>query len=474
MSVEVTNNACSQLSGGIDDAVTSLTIGPEGVFFPQLTPGNWFWGTISSDPVNTGQLPEIVRVTDVTINGGTGDYDLIIERGVALDGAIPQAWSDQSDFQLLVTSELLYDLIQDGLSDSSATSFILNSRSVVGDYVIPVEDNGYFVSALPGQDDVLYTLPLIPATNNIDFRIVIAKQTNTADGSVVIQGTAGQTLNGSATLTLNPQYSTVIIHASPGDINWHVMEIPNFNAIPDDGRIYGVVDGPDWAVVPGEAPNDNRHYVRYNETWVDGVEEAPADGQQYVRQNEAWSVFDNASVIAVPVGGLMPYAGQTAPGGFLWCDGGSYEQATYPDLFSVIGTLYGSTSAVDFLVPDLRGRNVRGVDNMGGNIANNYPGRNTLGSVSGRYSIALTTDELPSHTHTMNKTGNHRHGSKTTSHSNDSGVNRFAESKYPDNSENFYTDYQGNHRHTNNAAGGGVAFDNASPFMDLNYIIRAA
>lgn len=41
------------------------------------------------------------------------------------------------------------------------------------------------------------------------------------------------------------------------------------------------------------------------------------------------------------------------------CDGRPLLRANYPGLFAAIGTIYGSTSPRNFLIPDLRGQVVR-------------------------------------------------------------------------------------------------------------------
>lgn len=40
----------------------------------------------------------------------------------------------------------------------------------------------------------------------------------------------------------------------------------------------------------------------------------------------------------LPVGSLIAYVGSTAPTGWLWCNGGTFNQADYPELYSVLGT----------------------------------------------------------------------------------------------------------------------------------------
>jgi microcystin-dependent protein len=54
-----------------------------------------------------------------------------------------------------------------------------------------------------------------------------------------------------------------------------------------------------------------------------------------------------------PVGAIVPYGGDTAPTGYLLCDGSAVSRTTYADLFAVIGTKYGSgDGSTTFNLPD--------------------------------------------------------------------------------------------------------------------------
>jgi microcystin-dependent protein len=72
---------------------------------------------------------------------------------------------------------------------------------------------------------------------------------------------------------------------------------------------------------------------------------------------------------ASPPGTLMAFGGPPsaanlallAAAGWLYCDGSSYARADYPLLFAVMGDNYGGGS-LNFSVPDLRGRFLRGTD----------------------------------------------------------------------------------------------------------------
>ncbi len=62
-----------------------------------------------------------------------------------------------------------------------------------------------------------------------------------------------------------------------------------------------------------------------------------------------------SGVGVIPAGTVSFYAGGTVPSGWLLCDGSSVSQATYPSLYSAIGTTYGGGGG-NFNLPDLRGR----------------------------------------------------------------------------------------------------------------------
>jgi len=95
------------------------------------------------------------------------------------------------------------------------------------------------------------------------------------------------------------------------------------------------------------------------------------------------------------VGEVVLYAGTASPDPrWLFCDGNSYLRTAYPDLFAVIGTLYGSVDATHFNVPDLRGRVAVG-EGTGPGLS-----PRALGDTFGEETHVLTVTETPSHTHT--------------------------------------------------------------------------
>jgi microcystin-dependent protein len=73
-----------------------------------------------------------------------------------------------------------------------------------------------------------------------------------------------------------------------------------------------------------------------------------------------------------PIGSIIPYGGATAPAGWFICDGTELVRATYPELFAVIGTSFGTPSDnTKFKLPDLREATTKGVG-LTGKSNNHY------------------------------------------------------------------------------------------------------
>jgi microcystin-dependent protein len=96
-------------------------------------------------------------------------------------------------------------------------------------------------------------------------------------------------------------------------------------------------------------------------------------------------------------GMIFPYAGSSAPTGFLLCDGSAVSRTTYADLFALISTAYGvGDGLTTFNVPNLAGRFPLG-------YASSAPTKTF--TFSSRSSNTITVTGADNHAHNELQTG---------------------------------------------------------------------
>ena len=198
----------------------------------------------------------------------------------------------------------------------------------------------------------------------------------------------------------------------------------------------------------------------------------------------AAKVASALQTLLTPTGSLVPYAGTSAPTGWLFCYGQAVSRTTYVDLFTALGTTYGSgDGSTTFNLPDLRGRVIAGKDDMGGSSANRLTDQSgglngdTLGDSGGSETHTLTTAQLAAHTHTVNSVT-----VQTASSSGSDGTINITGPLYTFTSQadsastiaTTGTTGAGAASHTASLAntGSGAAHNNVQPTFILNYIIK--
>lgn len=196
----------------------------------------------------------------------------------------------------------------------------------------------------------------------------------------------------------------------------------------------------------------------------------------------------------LPIGALVPFAGASAPTGFLICDGAAVSRTTYAALFAVVGTTYGAgNGTTTFNIP---------------NAVNRIPvgsgGSYTRGQTGGAATVTLSDAQMPSHDHSLSGTtssDSHSHGisgSTTSAGGHDHSVgNQGGRSDLlagggtsAATSGGGTTSSDGSHSHgisasigsdthshtlsgTSGTAGSDAAHENMPPFIAMPYIIRA-
>jgi microcystin-dependent protein len=227
--------------------------------------------------------------------------------------------------------------------------------------------------------------------------------------------------------------------------------------------------------------------------------------------NENQQLVVNYQYIS-PVGSIMCYAGNTntPPTGWLFCNGSEISKTTYASLYTIIGDTYGSPLNEDnFVLPNLSDRFPIGKSNS-----------INLGHTSGSSFVTLSTNQLPSHSHTgtteisgthvhtgsTSTNGQHTHGINDPGHAhtqwtinddyNNSGANPpgfmqdsagyktwnninsnttgITINSAGDHTHSLNVDASGNHTHTftTNTSGSGDSINILNPCISLNYLIK--
>jgi microcystin-dependent protein len=201
----------------------------------------------------------------------------------------------------------------------------------------------------------------------------------------------------------------------------------------------------------------------------------------------------------VPAGSIICYSGQNVPQGWMFCNGQAISRTTFTKLFNTIGTLYGTGDGTStFNLPNLQDRFPMG------------KGSSSLGVIGGANSVTLTSDKIPSHSHTAtvssdgahshtgstNTTGSHNHSYDDAYFAENTGGgqnNVFGTSAGTDNDNSYRyrpnsgTGLSGDHSHTlttntepshthtvtiENTGTSNPTIDITNKYITLNYIIR--
>lgn len=149
------------------------------------------------------------------------------------------------------------------------------------------------------------------------------------------------------------------------------------------------------ALTPSSMANGIDNYLPPATTLARGAIQLATTGEVTTGTDNTKAVTPEALItslsalgLSIPSGTVSSFAGSTAPSGYLECDGSQVSRTTYDNLFTVIGTTYGTgDSSTTFNLPDLRGEFIRGLDS-------------SRGVDIGRTIGSFQADALESHSHT--------------------------------------------------------------------------
>jgi microcystin-dependent protein len=154
------------------------------------------------------------------------------------------------------------------------------------------------------------------------------------------------------------------------------------------------------------------------------------------------------------VGEIRMFAGNFAPAGWMFCDGGLLPISENETLFNLIGTTYGGDGENTFALPDLRGRFP--VHQGNGTI---------LAETGGVEEITLTGQQIPAHAHPLLGSVN---AATTNAPQNNVLAASTGSTIFP-----YGTDQPTTSLHPSSigSVGGSQPHTNFQPYLCINYII---
>ena len=157
------------------------------------------------------------------------------------------------------------------------------------------------------------------------------------------------------------------------------------------------------------------------------------------------------------VGEIRMFAGNFAPNGWMLCEGASLPISEFETLFQLIGTTYGGDGEETFNLPNLQSRVPMHFGT--GPFGTNYQ----LAETGGVEQVTLTTQQIPSHNHSMLCSTN------IATRANPDG-NVLAQSTL---AQMYFADVADTALAANSvgAAGGNQPHSNLQPFLCVNFII---
>lgn len=280
----------------------------------------------------------------VSLSGGTVYFyapGTVIAKSVYTDDDLTNAVNSvelDANGQAEIYGRGLYDVVVKDADDAVLYSWesvflgkdVFVSTSVIADYNATADDSLILVDTTAGN--ITVTLPDPATMQQAPYIVKITDDVNT----VTISRT-GTTINGDANYVISAQWEGVQIAFD--ETNFYTMS-------------YATIA----TTITTEAT-----------TSTAGKVELATDSEVIAATDTTRAVTPASVRLAVPAGAVLPFAQNSAPDGWLKCDGAAVSRTTYATLFAAIGETYGAgDGSTTFLLPDLRGEFVRGWDDARG------------------------------------------------------------------------------------------------------------
>lgn len=304
-----------------------------------------------------------------SLSGGTVYFyspGTVIAKSVYTDDDLTNAVNSvelDANGQAEIYGRGLYDVVVKDADDATLYSWesvflgkdMFVSTSVIADYNATADDSLILVDTTAGN--VTVTLP-DPAT--MQQAPYIVKTTD--DVNTVTISRTDTTINGDANYVISSQWEGVQI----------AFDETNFYTL---GNFASMATTITTAATTATA----------------GKVELATDSEVIAATDTTRAVTPASVRLAVPAGAVLPFAQNSAPDGWLKCNGAAVSRTTYATLFAAIGETYGAgDGSTTFLLPDLRGEFVRGWDDARGVDAARAIGTSQADAFQGHYHEHMT------------------------------------------------------------------------------------
>lgn len=304
----------------------------------------------------------------------------------------------------------------------------------------------------------------------VDPNVAVASQAwvinNITAATLIPGGTTGQTLSKQsnedgdyiwadpsvANITVDVLEERQTLAANQTTVTWASVTTRGLAVYIDGVRINKGVLADEWNDNPASPETQIILGQAYPAgTSILGIQNNPAGAVPYplVRDNNlsdvpnkaaartALDVYSKAEAEAiVPPGAVMYFARNSAPAGWLKCNGAAISRTAYAKLFAAIGTVFGAGDGfTTFNLPDLRGEFVRGWDD----------GRGVDG---GRAFGSFQAGMIQSHSHTGSSASAGAHGHTGSANSGGSHNHSASSGAAGTHSHTGTTSAAGEHTHT--------------------------
>ena len=261
------------------------------------------------DVNGSAQVNGLVRLTDTTLSTSVSTGALVVTGGVGVGGNITVG--------------------------GSAT---VNNTLTVSSNILPASTNSNVGST--GQ-----------VFNAVHAQTVLTNKVGNANGTTEFTGTFIGNVSGSAgSLRRSVEFSLT------GDVSSEIVTTNGSSNV----TLNAVID-PNFLIskpqVSDFQPTDEVFIHRF-------------ESESGLKRLRISALFENQGVI--PVGSVIPFAGNVVPNGYLLCDGSEVSKTQFAKLYSAIGNSFNTAvpliSTDNFRLPDFRGRSAIGNQTMNNNL----------------------------------------------------------------------------------------------------------